>query len=70
MNHREKLAQLGAKTVAIVSQGYYLLENGNKVDISEEVQQSVAKTELYSPKDTNDLLLKIKPNQKYETTLK
>ena len=69
MNHREKLAQLGAKTVAIVSQGYYLLENGNKVDISKEVQQSVAKTELYSPKDTNDLLLKIKPNQKYETTV-
>lgn len=69
MSNREKLAKLGAQTVAIVSQGYYVSENGNKVEISKDVQQSVTKTELYSPKDTNDLLLKIKPNQKYETTV-
>jgi len=69
MNHKEKLAQLGKETVEIVDQGYYTNIQGNKVDFREEVKLSVAKTVLYSPKDTNDLLLKVKPNSDYETLI-
>jgi len=69
MNHKERLAQLGEETVNIVNQGYYVLHSGNKVNIKEKVNQSIQRTELYSPKDTNDLLLKIIPNQQYETVI-
>ncbi|MFP3727529.1 TIGR02452 family protein [Priestia filamentosa] len=70
MNKREELARIAKETLNIVDQGFYKNSLNEKVNIKSEVDKSVAGTILYTPKDTSDILLRLKPEGKYQTKIR
>lgn len=48
-NNRNERAKKAQQTVDIIEQGFYINEFGVKVDLSANIQNSINKTELYSP---------------------
>ncbi len=70
MNKREELAKIAKETLNIVDQGFYKNSLNEKVNIKSEVDKSVAGTTLYTPKDTSDILLRLKPEEKYQTKIR
>jgi uncharacterized protein (TIGR02452 family) len=54
MDSRNYRAQKAKETLQIIERGYYTV-NGKRIDIARFIQQSVDKTQLYSPDDWDDL---------------
>lgn len=67
MSNREKMKKIGLDTLNIIEQGTYKNNAGQLVNIKNEIEKSVKNTVLYSPKDTNVLLSKIKKETEFET---
>jgi len=58
-NNRNIRSQKAKETLDIIEQGYYLV-NGNKVDISAEIEESVNQTLLYAPDTFDTISIRIK----------
>ena len=67
MLNREQLANVAQETLTIVKKGQYQNEKGKSISIKESVEKTIKETTLYTPKDTNDLLLRMKPENKFQT---
>ena len=55
MGHRDGRAQSAQETLAVIEQGFYLVE-GKKVDIGQWVEASVNQTTVYAPEDFKQVL--------------
>lgn len=67
MSKRDFLKEIANDTISILQKGEYKNRNGQLVSISDASTRSIQKTIAYSPKDTTDLLSRVKQNPVHNT---
>jgi len=65
---RKNRAEKAKETLEILERGWYELDNA-KVNISQEVSDSINCTEVYSPEDLDQLLTEIQPEHNCKTLI-
>lgn len=62
-----KAMKIAGQTMIVLKKGKYMLPEGEVVQISKEVDNSVEKTKLYNPDELEGILISAEPVHAYET---